>query len=884
MTDPLIGIIFERDRHPAAKRFGDLTDEASASLVLCDEHVALSEALSRVWDQDAHLILYSVHDEDDNQVFARASKRSPFAAELIQRGGAIKVWILVFDHDLPKAGGLKQEWTEEGLSEFVQGLAGADLPAPTYWYSTLHGSRFVYVLTEPVDHLRAELLCRAIIAKFATAGIVLDDACTDWTRLFRLPRTIREDTGQVYETMLLGPGDPLDPGTITVDDSAARPEVFAEIRPYDGDMPDADEVHALLFRKGDNGREYPSDWAKTARKYLSGRDAYEVCFEDKALDVSKGWNNAVIKFAGQVIGMTARQENATPEGIFAVMYGAIEQLQAEEDLGANQTNWFAKTWDIVARMWANEQAQIEAENRQREQQIVQGKAVRAEIVQKIMAARPADVPQDAEAAEAFVKSRMIASDGRGHYIMRRDTSYNINPVGDSMLVPMIRELGMEDVIETSEMRGKSWVTCSAKTILDNHATPIVNVRCSSREKDAYIDGPPGHRTLHIPVHRLNPLTVPAYSADVDEWLQSLFGDKYDLGVEWLSWALEVAAPICALNLYGAPGAGKGLLVQGLFECFEGERMNDGRVMGKYNEGLLHTPIINCDEGVPNIKSDEALALDQAFRSFVSGGNITVRSMYQNPFSANVYPRIIFTSNDRDILKSIIGHRDLTDDDIRAIELRLLSINVTSQGREFLTARGNYSFTAGWVHGKGKSRYVLANHIRHLHEHRVPSKHGSNRLLVEGEVDTMLVRGMRLRSNSAQTVLKALSKMIESPEQKNRQGLFIDGQEGRVWVTPSGVVSFVERLQIDQGSRDALTLPRAGQVLRQFAGLAQDESIEKSRPPGAERGRWVEIDLGLLYEETERYGMPNKRIEALLKLTPDGNNRVAMARAHLDPND
>lgn len=877
-------MIFARDAHPAAKRFADLLDPESAGRVLCDAHVPLSEALSKDWTQDAHLILYSLLDEDGTEIFARVSKRSPFAAELIQQNGSIKVSILVFDHDLPKAGNLKQEWTEEGLGEFVQGLVEADLPSPTYFYTTLHGSRFVYVLSKPVDHLRADALCRAMIAQFATKGIELDSSCTDWTRLFRLPRTVREDSGESFATsphfMMVGPGDTLDPDSIAITDASAAPDTFADVEPYEGDMPNEDEVRALLMRVGENSREYPSDWYKTAKQFLQGRESYAVCFEDAPIDTSKGWNNGVIKLVGQIIGMTARQENATPEGIFALLYGALEQLQVEESRGANQTDWFDKTWDIIKRMWANEQSQILAQNQEREKQLVAAKGVRDEILTKIKEQRPQDVPKDPEAAKEFLRQRMIASDGRMHWVMRPDASYNIKPIGDSMLVPMIRELGMEDVIETSEMRGKSWVPRSTKSILDDHATPIISVRCSSREPIAYIEGAAGYRTLHIPVHRLNPLVKPEFSAAVDEWLRKLFGEKYNLGIEWLSWALEVGSPICAINLYGAPGVGKGLLVQGLAECFEGERMNDGRVMGKFNEGLLHTPLINCDEGVPSIKSDEALALDQAFRSFVSGGSITIRSMFMNPFTANVYPRIMFTSNDRDILRSIVGHRDLTDDDIRAIELRLLSIRITSEAREFLTSRGNYSYTAGWVHGKQRSKYVLANHIMFLYKNRVPSRHSSGRLLVEGEVETTLVRGLRLRSASSQTVLKALVKMIESPQTK-RHGLHCT-VDGRVYVTPSGLVEFVDGPLCNV--EEKLTLPRAGQVLRQFTTVDPSEikTIEKIKPPGADRARWVEIDMGLLYEETERYGMPNQRIKSLLSMQEGGQAKIAIAQAHLEP--
>lgn len=876
-SGPVVGILFQRDKAKAAKRLSDLAPN-TAGQFLCDEHLSLQEALEREWDCDAHFLIYSLADEDGDEVYARASKRSPLVQDLLRAGGSVKVSMLVFDHDLPKLrDGYKQVWTEEGLGQFLRELSESDLPSPTYFYTTLHGSRFIYVLDTPVDHIAAEGMSRTIIEAYKSRGLQLDESCIDWTRLFRLPKTVREDTGKTFSDndnfVFLNSGPLLDPRAVEVS-SPKGGEIFAEVSQYEGDIPDKDEVEALLHTKGKNGQQLDSKWVKVAKKYLDGRDSYSVCFEHRPLDAKKygGRNNAILKIAGQVVGMTARQEEATPEGVYALLYAALEQLEADDDEG---NDWHEIAWDIIKRMWSNESSQIDAENQEREKSITEAKELRTHLLEKAKAERPQDVPQDDEAAELWFRQRMIASDGRQHHIMRNDGTYNVQSVSDSMVIPMIRELGMEDVIETHEMRGKTWGVRSTQSILNDHATPISTIVCSAQIKTAYIDGPSGHRTLNMPVHRLNPLVVAKFSNKVDDWLQQLFGDKYEIAIEWLSWCLEVASPICALNLWGSSGTGKGMLAQGLAECFEGERLNNGLALGKYNAGLLDTPLVNCDEGVPNIKSDESLSIDQAFRTMVTGGNVVIRSMYQNPFNARIYPRILFTSNDRDILKSIVGHRDLTDDDIKAIEIRLLSIHVKDLAIQHLTSRGNYAYTDGWIHGRNKSKYTIASHVKWLYDHRKPSKFGTGRLLVEGEVETTLVRGLRLRSGTSQAVVKALLKMVEA-NNTNRAGLHI--LNGRVWVTPSGVVEFI--LGSLSGIDEKISLPRCSQILRQFSITTQDRgATKKVSLPGAERGRWVEVDLGVLYEEALRYGTPCRRVEALLREQPEGSIKIAAAIAH-----
>ena len=110
-----------------------------------------------------------------------------------------------------------------------------------------------------------------IMDEFRKLGIELDDACKDWTRMFRLPHVEREGHGR-YESMLLGPGPELDPGGVPRGVVQA-PEAIGEVDQYEGEMPTPDEVRELLEETKDNGRTYKTELVKRAKIMLQGREA-----------------------------------------------------------------------------------------------------------------------------------------------------------------------------------------------------------------------------------------------------------------------------------------------------------------------------------------------------------------------------------------------------------------------------------------------------------------------------------------------------------------------------------------------------------------------------------------------------------------------------------
>lgn len=867
MADPLIGVIFDRAAHPGAKTLAEL--RTNAGKYLCNDSLPLSAALAREWPADAHLLLYILRDEDGGPVTARVNKHSAFTYEFLTAGGRVDVQIVALDYDNPEHG----TWAgPEAAAEWINKVFEADVPAPTVLYTTRGGGRLVYVLTESIRGPEAESLVQRLIERWAAAGVPLDRKCADWTRLFRLPRALRADTGASFHTdpafFEITDGPELEPRSLGALEARQAP-AYAEVDDYDGRMPTVEECAELLKRGAKQ-----TDFAREAKRMLRGRESYALAFEEAQFDekrLAEGWDNAVMFHVGQVVSMVCDIETSTPEGCFALLRGALEQLSAHD---VERKDWLAIGWDKLRRVWAQESSKLKAERQERERLAAEGAARRVEIAQAVRAVTPEGMPSEPEDLASWLERRMIASDGRRHYVMKKDGSYNLGAVGDSMLIPMIRELGMDDTIPVKALKGHQLVYCGASEVLSKHAVPVVAVRCSARETIARIEGQEGERVLRVPIHRLNPKLTPAFSTEVDEWLRELFGTHYTIGTEWLAHALDVASPICALNLHGEPGSGKGMLAQGVAECFEGESPNDGRAMDRFNLGLLRSPMIWCDEGIPQIRSLGSTT-DQVFRTLVSGGPMQIEGKMRDVITADIFPRIVIASNNKDILRELIGNKDLTDDDVRAIEQRLLTVHVGPEARRLLSAKGNARYTRGWIAGEGPSNYVIANHIFHLFVARKPSGSSSGRFLVEGEMRTELVRDLRLRTDASQAVLRALARMLE--QASPRPGLHI--VEGRAWVTVSGVTDYLDSQAI--GGANRITMPQVGHVLRQFstAKLPHEEYVSVTRPIGSEKkGRWIELDLTMLLEECLRYGMASDRIEALLRLQSDGPARVAEAKA------
>ena len=106
--------------------------------------------------------------------------------------------------------------------------------------------------------------------KFRALGILVDEACRDWTRLFRLPMVNRDGQRtkeQDYFRLDVQPEMRLNLEHVP---PKARPDEVTPIKPLYAEQPDPDEAEKLLWTD-EGGRRIRTEWWKGARQALKRR-------------------------------------------------------------------------------------------------------------------------------------------------------------------------------------------------------------------------------------------------------------------------------------------------------------------------------------------------------------------------------------------------------------------------------------------------------------------------------------------------------------------------------------------------------------------------------------------------------------------------------------
>jgi hypothetical protein len=198
--------------HPKVPAFAALDDKnqmvsADGYPVQAHQPRSFLETFGSDFRDDSHMVLYTVETEEGPTTgpFPRIAKAAVAALDQLRQqdpGGLGRIKrvsgsILALDFDLPQ----HTRWTEQHRASVEALLTSATrswplLATPTVFYATSGGFRLVWALEEPVDVRGArglEDLLAGLVAQAYIAGLVVDPACKDWTRLFRLPRVTRAD-------------------------------------------------------------------------------------------------------------------------------------------------------------------------------------------------------------------------------------------------------------------------------------------------------------------------------------------------------------------------------------------------------------------------------------------------------------------------------------------------------------------------------------------------------------------------------------------------------------------------------------------------------------------------------------------------------------------
>lgn len=160
----------------------------AAGLPVCDA-LPLDIALRRQYTTDAHFAGYFLPGED---AWPRLTKS---VLPIIRASGAqVMMGCLIFDFDNP---GHRPWGSEMEMHAFLSRLREAGDKCAwlkfSAFYTTRNGARTVHRLIPPLPVDVAEQIAEWGVERFQKYGIPeVDSACSDWTRLFRLPYVTRD--------------------------------------------------------------------------------------------------------------------------------------------------------------------------------------------------------------------------------------------------------------------------------------------------------------------------------------------------------------------------------------------------------------------------------------------------------------------------------------------------------------------------------------------------------------------------------------------------------------------------------------------------------------------------------------------------------------------
>ncbi|MFG0245703.1 MAG: primase-helicase family protein [Phycisphaerales bacterium JB052] len=612
------------------------------------------EPWEEVYDGDAHCVAYTIPGEE---TMPRLNKPSYMAVK--DQGKTIQLSWMIVDIDNPG----HAEWTDELYEETFRALARLPEFGHCGWYLTRGGLRLVWPLKEPISVACAEDFKAMFHDHLREHGIVPDDLF-DWTRLYRMPRVVRDGVRQDYpldfEHMAplewTPPREPIE-GTFSRV-VMARPEGG---RP---EMPEGDKV-----RRG--------DYAK-----LKDHDFYHRIVDGLPLAPSGRRNQAMVQVIGTIIAV---YDTADPYFVYRLMKRSIEaQVKQGSKWGLDHL------WDRCCYFTSLHAGLKETEEELR-------KAFR-KIARSL---------QD-KAAECIgigvdeLQHHLIISCRNTYYIFNEHKMCYDAPCSRIEILRGLRRSCPALCPTTTSHTGANLADVE---LLARYSTPAHDVYAVLGQEGHHYNAATG--AMYEGCAAVRPDLKPVYNAQIQRWLELLGGERKDAFLDWLATLLILDKPTCAIYLHGPNSIGKGMLGEGLARLWGGALTSYSTLSASFNERLTKCPLIVADEAIPSgIYDTNASAI---FRQLLGSSQMPLKRKWQAEASLMGCPRLLITANNADALRV---REDLTVEDLDAIIRRVGYIKCNNDARDFLEELGGRDTTESWVAGDG-----IAQHILWLHENR-----------------------------------------------------------------------------------------------------------------------------------------------------------------------
>jgi hypothetical protein len=820
-------------------------------------------ALEIQYETDAHFVTYLVDGGEDD--FPRLNK--PVLAPLEEEGAEVRCTMLVLDYDNPDHGA----WSQKKLAEFLTKVGEHENETVrnyTAFYTTKHGARFIYVLETPVPVMEAELRLQSLVTKFHAAGIAVDKATKDWTRLFRLPFVTRDDKPTWADPLAFVDVQPDKRLALDLVPALGQMNKAVAYARVDADQPTVEEAEALLVTTNESGRKHATAWYKDAKKMLHGRDCYSCIFEDDRLADHGERNPTVFSYAGSVVAIMHGRPGSTIQKCYALLLPAVMQLEGAD----GNRSWEEHLWHSLKHAWGREEgkAQERAREAEKEQEVVlTGRALLLAGVRKwCKEAGYKGAMRDDEELWEWLRERMILSCHGQYFVLRPSGYYGRTSCRKDALPAAIRRARIDGYIDFWDTRedkdGNHYqVERPIAKVMSDHMTNIDHIAGRANLPGSILTlNESGQRTIVHGIYSLRTDIKPLYNKDVDDWLHNLTREKYEAVTHWLAHALDFSRPICAMSIVGPPSCGKGMLVQALAECINTKKVAEGaEIVNDYQYDIARTPFLNIDEGFPK-KRFGGDAADN-FRRWVGGGAITVNAKFQIPLTIHSPMRVILTANNHEVVRAITQGKTLSNEDRDAIAARIFHWEAPKTAGDWLDAKGGYSHTQGWIDGDdGKpGNATIARHLLWLHQERSPAAKG--RFLVSGKLDAEVVQDMALESGIMLDVIETIIAMISDEARVSGRGLHVDEETGCIYIMSNSVVDYWNKIMRAKraGRGQGLHHRTVAHALRTLMRLGWKEGVRRINK---QQGRWTLLNNTMLMRAALNNGFNTERLATLME--------------------
>ncbi len=826
----------------------------------------------KAWADDRHFVGYRLHGKDGEELAQdeQPRLRKSVRGEIEQAGGAVRCWGFVGDYDLNEnvpdsvltAAGWNGEgkrpkiaWTQELLDQFttklegvVESLRARDL-GPGYIYLTNHGARFVHFYSTDLDPQQHEEVTGGMIGLYAELGVVLDDACVDWTRMFRAPRVRRRvggtdiDTGDQqwfkdwhYRNCWTIPA--LAPRTSRLADS------YAHVSEYVGDRPSAEECLDLLVEDPATGR--PTETSKNLKRLFKrkGLDLLMDILVGKIVTLPEGGRDSTLtSLTGQLAVHIYEQDWASPELMYAVLLPVLEQLEPDQ----GTPDWFDKCWQLCKGMWTKEMSKAKAKTLEKEQEEERNLSKLDHLLECVRRLYPKNALLQGDDHVALVElSRMgMVKSGPTIYVLRRDGYYDPQPCSTAVLPGKVIDLGMEFLMPT-EIKG---VLLKGSEMLMQYGREVSKVEGSAAATAGSLrDG-----ALVVPCYQRRQIPR-RFRRRVHRWLRKMLGSKWSLVCLWIGEALafDELRPLPLLLLVGESGSGKSLIVAGMADATDARKAADGRrALRRFNAVLLGTPFIHFDEDIPRLAREDG-STTELLRSFVGGSpRRAIERKGREAETLEAHPRFVATMNSQQrALSQLLGDGDLSRDDVEAIANRVLAVDIVTGTAAWLSLQAERSsrpYTDKWLEDDS-----LAQHFLWCYENRDLLR---ARLEARGELPASSKHGRLLLPSNAHGLLRLRDADDAVPDLlvRNAAELFI-GEPASQLSRGAGAafrqgrkLFFCIKPLVEQvGSLLGPTRRERMQAIdRICVGSAPDNPWRPA--PGARKARWRQLDSDLVIQ-------------------------------------